>query len=481
MKKKIIELIAFALVTAVLVLGVSYAIADRETTFSAVYSEPDNSVDVVIVGSSHVNSGYIPSMLWEENNLSAVNAFSWSQPMWVSYHYIVEALKTQSPDYIVLEMYGMVYGHSYIMPQEIDKTSYNNSFNLLPSWNRWQLIKTSEFCGLDLRNAQDFLYISRYHTRWKTFDWSYLSYNPTKQHDYLKGYGYLTNAAGIQTPSVEISNEEIVPYEYCVEYLDKIVKLCEEKGIELIFTLTPYVYQTEETAVLNWLERYSAEKGIPLFNYLYGEDYERIGFDYSTDLADTGHCNYNGAVKITQDLCTYLDSVGASASTQQEHPFYRMLSEDYSKFERVPALNVIMESSDIESFIRKAVNDKDVTLFINTYSADESILDKLNGILNPNNAPTDYNIEDMIITADGIANPAGSVKFEMFGKNGTVEFAQESCEIYLNGTAVPGGTVSDIKIVLFDNVLQRPVMSVWLEDGMMKTKEFTSDIIDNYK
>ena len=69
----------------------------------------------------------------------------------------------------------------------------------------------------------------------------------------------------------------------------------------------------------------------------------------------------------------------------------------------------------------------------------------------------------------------------MFGKNGTVEFAQESCEIYLNGTAVPGGTASDIKIVLFDNVLQRPVMSVWLEDGMMKTKEFTSDIIDNYK
>ena len=401
--------------------------------------------------------------------------------MWVSYHYIVEGLKTQTPDYIVLEMYGMVYGHSYIMPQEIDKTSYNNSFNLLPSWNRWQLIKTSESCGLDLRNAQDFLYISRYHTRWKTFDWSYFSYNPCKQHDYLKGYGYLTNTAGISQPEVDVSQEELVPYEYCVEYLDKIVSLCKEKDIELIFTLTPYVYQTEETAVLNWLERYSKEKDIPFFNYLYGEDYERIGFDYSTDLADSGHCNYSGAVKITEDLCNYLDSVGASAATKEEHPHFEMLSDDYSRFERVPALNVIMESVEIETFVQKAVSDKDVTLFVNTHSATKNMLDMLNGVINPYGTQTNYSMTDMVITADGIAVPTGGVEFEMFGKDGIVEFDAESCEIYLNGKTVPGGDKSEIKVVLFDNVLQRPVMAVWLEDGIMETKEFTSDIIDNYK
>ena len=35
MKKKIIELIAFALLTATIVMAVSYALADRETTLSA--------------------------------------------------------------------------------------------------------------------------------------------------------------------------------------------------------------------------------------------------------------------------------------------------------------------------------------------------------------------------------------------------------------------------------------------------------------
>lgn len=477
MKKKIIELIAFALLTASLVMGVSYALADRETTFSAVYSEPDNSVDVMIVGSSHVNSGYVPSMLWDRNNLSAVNAFSWSQPMWVSYHYIVEGLKTQTPDYIVLEMFGMVYGHSYIMPQEIDKTSYNNSFNLDPSWNRWQLIKTSEFCGLDLRNAQDFLYISRYHTRWKTFDWSYLSYNPHKQHDYLKGYGYLTNAAGISQPEVDISQEELIPYEYCVEYLDKIVSLCEEKDIKLIFTLTPYVYQTEETAVLNWLERYSKEKNIPFFNYLYGEDYERIGFDYSTDLADSGHCNYSGAVKITNDLCNYFDSVGASAATKEEHPYFEMLSDDYSRFERVPALNKIMVRDSLSSWVKSAINDDKVTLFFNINNADESVVNMISDSLGADV----QKYSSFLIDNNGMSKTENIIPFEMFGKSGTVEFSADTSEIYLNGTAVPGTEESSIKIVLYDNILQRPVMSVWLEEGLMKTKEFTSDIIDNYK
>ena len=478
--KKILEFIAFVLVAFALIAVVSYAIADRETTFSAVYSEPEDSVDVLIVGSSHVNSGYIPSMLWEKNNLSAVNAFSWSQPMWVSYHYIVEALKTQSPEYIVLEMYGMVYGHSYIMPEEIDKTSYSNSFNLLPGWNRWQLIKTSEFCGLDLRKAQEFLYISRYHTRWKTFDWSYLSYDPRKQHDYLKGYGYLTQAAGVETPTAEIAAEELVPYEYCVEYLDKIVSLCEKKGIKLIFTLTPYAYATEETGVLNWVERYSAEKGIPFFNYLYGDDYERIGFDYSRDLADAGHCNWYGAVKITADLCDYLESVGASAATKEEHVQYALLQQDYSRFERVPALNAVMVHTQLKDWLQAAVQDDCITLLINTAAAEASVLDILNAGLAQNGITVAADDSLLVCGIDAEA-AQGKIGFAMFGADGTAEFAADTAEILLNGTAVPGGDASPVKLVLFDNVLQRPVMAAWLENGVLKTKEFTSDILDNYK
>ncbi len=480
MIKKVLEMIAFSLLTFTLIIGVSYILADRETTFSAVYSEPENSVDVMIVGSSHVNSGYIPSLLWENNNMSAVNAFSWSQPLWVSYHYIIEGLKRQSPEYIVLEMYGIVYGHSYIMPQEIDKTSYNNSFNLLPSLNRWNLIKTSEFCGLDLRNARDFLYISRYHTRWKTFDWSYLSYNPFKQHDYLKGYGYLTQSAGLEQPNVPISEEELVPYEYCVTYLDKIVNLCEEKGIKLIFTMTPYIYGSEETGVIKWLKRYSEEKNIPFFNYLYGEDCRRIGFDYSTDLADNGHCNYYGAYKITRDLCDYLRQQGAGPQSKEEHEFCDMLNEDYSKFERVPAINEITVHTGLDEWLKAASEDEDVTLIVSTYGADDTILQRVNSALS--NRGVEINSSGRYILPFSGGKQADYINdFEMFSNAGKISFAEDSAQIYLNGTAVPGEEVSVLKVILYDNILQRPVVSLWMTGDEMQTKEFTSDIIDNYK
>ena len=475
-KNKIISLTIFLLLMLFSIGGISYILSDRETTFSAVYSEPKNSVDVLIVGSSHVNSGYIPSLLWGSNGLSAVNAFSWSQPMWVSYHYIAEALKSQSPEYIVLEMYGMVYGHSYIMPEEIDKTSYNNSFNIDPGFNRWQLMKTSEKCGIDLRNAEDFLYISRYHTRWKNFNLSYLAYNSHKQHDYLKGYGYLTNAAGLGKPNVEINDELLQPYEYCVEYLDKIVDLCNKKGIKLIFTMTPYIYAREETGVINWVDNYAREHNIPFFNYLYGDDCERIDFDYNTDLSDMGHCNYYGAVKITDDLCNYFKSLGYTGENKSEHSYRDMLQTDYEKFERVPAITELMEESNLSQWIKNCDGDNNITLYINvtdnnTKNEISSCVDDIS-FLTDNFAVIskyDYEFEDNAVIAN------------LFDKEGRVTFDDTSSEIYLNGTAVPGGENHKIKIVLYDNVLERPVHTLWFDGDKFNSKEFTSDIINNYK
>ena len=66
-------------------------------------------------------------------------------------------------------------------------------------------------------------------------------------------------------------------------------------------------------------------------------------------------------------------------------------------------------------------------------------------------------------------------------RTGTVSFSPDTAGILLNGTAVPGGEAAEATIVLYDSVLQRPVVTVWVEDGELHAKEFTSDIIDNYK
>ena len=49
-----------------------------------------------------------------------------------------------------------------------------------------------------------------------------------------------------------------------MEYLDKIVALCEKKDVDLIFTMIPYLYNETEVKIDNWLEDYAGSTKSPI-------------------------------------------------------------------------------------------------------------------------------------------------------------------------------------------------------------------------
>ena len=463
-----------------MLFALSNLLRDKETTLSAMYSEPNNTIDVAIVGSSHVNNGYIPNILWENNNLSACNVYSWSQPMWTSYHYIKETLKTQSPEIIVLEMYGMMYGHSYIQPQEIDKTNYANSFNIDLGLNYLQLIKTAEQVGIELRPYENFLNLPRYHTRWKTLNSKMLTYNPHKDRDFLKGYGLtFASDSNLQNPNIK-TDVVYQPYEFSVEYLEKIVQLCEKENIQLIFTMTPYVYSEREVEIYNWIDIYSKEHNIPFLNYN-GDDGQRIGVDFSTDLSNMGHSNYFGAVKITEDLSRLLKEY--SNKQKMDNKAYEMLNQDYEKYQRVILANDIMTVETLNEYIALALKDENYTLFIINSGVDieNSFFDILQEY--KITLPKDKSKFTLAINVDGNnLLDKENIDFKLFSKQGNVKFnfAPDQAEIYLNNQPV-FSQASDFKIVLYDNKLERPLETVALVGQTLKHKEFTSDIINIFK
>ena len=169
-KKQFISFICFCTLAISIIFATGQLFRDKSTTIAGYYSIPDNTVDAVIVGSSHVNSGYIPAVLWQEYGISAYNVYSWSQPVWISYHYIEEALKTQDIKLVVLDMYGMMYGNSHEQPVEIDKVNYRNSFSIDVGINRWKMMQTVADCGIDLKDPVEFINIIRYHTAWKNIN-----------------------------------------------------------------------------------------------------------------------------------------------------------------------------------------------------------------------------------------------------------------------------------------------------------------------
>ena len=86
-----------------------------------------------------------------------------------------------------------------------------------------------------------------------------------------------------------------------LKYVDKIIELCDEYGVELIFYRAPYVSTENELKKANWLEEYLESKGI-----LYLDLEKEMTFDISTDFLDYYHLRETGAVKATDFLSSYI-------------------------------------------------------------------------------------------------------------------------------------------------------------------------------
>lgn len=340
-----IRLCCFWLLAVAMLYGLGEILRDHETTLSALYSEPADNVDVFIVGSSHVNAGYDPTQLWRDYGISAVNVYSWSQPMWISYHYILEGLKTQSPRVVVLDLNGMMYGNSTEQPQQTDQTNYLNSFSIDTGLNLWRMAGTVADCGIDLRDPVEFLPLVHYHTRWKNLDEHALTYDPHRDHYFNRGYGFLVEHTPCQPPVTQAAQAPTAPYERAIEYLDKIVALSLQKQFSLVFVLAPYAYQPGEPAIFHWLDDYAAAHDIPFYNYC-TEDGERVGLDWATDFSDATHVNYLGAQKLTADLGAILQAGGYRFRTREQLPAAALLDEDTARMQRSIELYEALQSGD---------------------------------------------------------------------------------------------------------------------------------------
>ena len=90
------------------------------------YKQDKNSIDILYLGSSHAYSSFNPYLIEEETKLNGYVFATQQQPLWITYHYLKEALKYQKPKYIVLEVHMAVvqkndYAEEQVNRDAIDK------------------------------------------------------------------------------------------------------------------------------------------------------------------------------------------------------------------------------------------------------------------------------------------------------------------------------------------------------------------------
>jgi len=309
MKKSIYRILCF-IVILTLCLGYLNSIfkfkyEDGIYNMKKYYELDENTVDVLILGSSHAFENINTGTLWEEYGMASFIIGGAIQPLWNTYYYLKEALKTQKPKLIVLE------GYCTALPDEDylgDSYSIKSTYGLKLSLDKINAIKESVSPE---KRANYFLSYTQYHSRYKEINATDFLEDQGSPY-YYNWKGTICNPISQSiTPANDISNvtEKNRMTPKSEKYYRKIIALAQENNIPIVVVITPYSGITnEQQAIFNTASDIAAEYNVPFLNCNLLTD--KIGLDYENecDAADYEHLNYKGNQKLSLYLGKYINS-----------------------------------------------------------------------------------------------------------------------------------------------------------------------------
>lgn len=282
------------------------------TKISGFYNEERDQFEVMFFGSSHAYAAFSPLELWEETGVKSYVFATQQQPLWATYTYIKEALKRQSPALVVVEC-RMAFGDREYYDEGVN-FSYMDDIPL--SWNKAELALRS-VPDTEGRLALLFNFMM-YHDRWSDLNRQDFTFRRDEARDPYKGYVMLPPKEEPRPrPDVEAVTERTPLLEKNRYWLEEIVRLCREEGVELWLVKTPSNLELEEKALLNTVEDAAARLGVPFRDF--NEDYAAIGL--SEDMFhDEHHLDAFGASRFTRFFARALTESWPELRTDWKDP-----------------------------------------------------------------------------------------------------------------------------------------------------------------
>ncbi|MCM1251767.1 MAG: SGNH/GDSL hydrolase family protein [Clostridium sp.] len=304
-RKQLLQGIIFIGIFLLALIPVSYIVrtnGDVKDRFSGFYAQKDDTLDIVMIGSSPVFPYYSAPMLWGETGIAAYPLSSNLQRPAAMKYLVKEAQKTQSPSLYIFEM------RMYTMEDAglTENMAYTRGVtdNLKYSANRVETIQALVPEGED--RLSYYIDLFKYHTNWKMFalssEWNNWRY---EKENNLKGFFIKDEVGPTPTPTVGgMKGEMKIPNEQ-EAYLRDLLQYLQENKLQALFIVSPYGESMEEQQMFNYMGGIIEEAGYQFLNM--NNHYDEIGIVFEEDFADYGsHTNAVGAQKCTAFLEKYL-------------------------------------------------------------------------------------------------------------------------------------------------------------------------------
>ena len=489
MKKHVgfwIRVVALVLLVAVGMAGINQLLEPEyfitnpwptTATFVGFYEMEQDTVDVLFLGSSHAAAAFSPQELYDGYGITSYNLGSEQQNLLITYYWLKEALRYQSPKVVVLDCL-MLFSY---MPSEVLNTTEGFARKAIDPM-RWGAVKReaiADICARDAKQSAASYYFTnlRFHSRWRDLQREDFSYAELSSHYELKGYNAKMGLPEEPRHFAHLpfdpasSREQEEPREIMLEHLNKILQLCREKGIEVILVKTPAGGQRGTVQRYNTEREIAQANGLALYDFNEKLLWEAINFNGLEDLdTDSEHVNFSGASKITRYFGKLLAEEYEVAPRQ--HQVYESTRQYYQGI----ANNFrMMRNTDLYSYLEQIDNSR-YTVFLSVKGdASGAWNDELQqkwealGLTADLSEQADASYYAIISEGEVVAEEMGKQRLQ---RKGAVQGGLLRYEIISGGT--DAGNTGSIKIsgadhcknsrglniVVYDNYLWRVVDSV---------------------
>lgn len=310
-KSNFIRSVVFLLLVGVLLYGLcdlfeykSDYIAERFNTYDKL---EEDTVDVVLIGTSAIDRYWIASKAFDESGITAYPYSSDGTAVYVYMSMLKQATKNQSPKLVVFDMrpftvsYDTGKVNDVYARKVIDALDFF-SLSRFDAINRTLKVMNKYDEDGSLFDASYFFSFIKYHSMWE----SSMSFDElgNPESDYM---GFFVHSS-FSTKKVEhVANDVVTDKrtdldELCLDQLNELLDYAKDEDFEVLFIDNAHAHTALQAERINTLCDILDERGISYYIDEYNED----NYDIENDFYNDGHVNYYGAERFTERFQEYL-------------------------------------------------------------------------------------------------------------------------------------------------------------------------------
>lgn len=336
-----------------------------------------NNFDVIFLGSSIMKNAVYPMELYQKYGILSYNLGSKNQSLVATYYLAKKLIYEQKPKVLVVDCI-----YTACDQYDINDISLHYTVDKM----NWKEKVGFAFDILSIEKRADFLVeFTKRHNKW----------NQLEEIDFLssryKQYGAKVHYTSKSIDDFDIIEEkEDLPF-LAQTYLYKIIDLCKENHISLVFTTIPVNFNVNHEGLgdmlqnqkyYNKIQEIASENDISYISYL--ELFQETKLDLKKDFDGEFYLNAYGAEKISSYIGEFLTSHYEILDVRN-HSDYDFMEKDYIEFKNYKMQLQLRTEDDILNYLKRIRELVDCTVYISIkdiqgYSLTEEITNEMKGL-----------------------------------------------------------------------------------------------------